>query len=127
MKNRFLAVEGNRLYQVTREDLQAIEQLVKEKYQTFDWNYGFSKDYSFQKDSRFPAGIVTVSMEISENAISEIELNGDFFGVKPMEELEEALKGVSYEENAVRTALQQVDLKEYMAGISVDEMLTAMF
>ncbi len=127
LQNRFLAVEGNTLYEVTAEDLQAIEQLVGEKYETFDWNFGFSKDYSFQKDSRFPAGTITVAMEISENVISEIEIAGDFFGVKPMEELEEALKGVAYEENAVKTALQQVNLKEYMAGISVDEMVSALF
>ncbi len=127
LKNRFLAVEGNSLYEVTAEDLQAIEQLVREKYETFDWNFGFSKEYSFQKDSRFSAGTITVSMEIRENAIWEMEIAGDFFGVKPLEELEEALKGVPYEEGAVKAALEQVNLKEYMAGISVDEMLTAMF
>lgn len=127
LKNRFLAVEGNTLYEVTAEDLQAIEQLVREKYETFDWNFGFSKEYSFQKDSRFSAGTITVSMEIRENAIWEMEIAGDFFGVKPLEELEEALKGVPYEEGAVKAALEQENLKEYMAGISVDEMLTAMF
>jgi lipoate-protein ligase A len=66
-------------------------------------------------------------MEIRENAIWEMEIVGDFFGVKPLEELEEALKGVPYEEGAVKAALEQANLKEYMAGISVDEMLTAMF
>lgn len=127
LKNRFLAVEGNAFYEVTDEDLKAIETLVKGKYATHHWNYGFSKDYSFQKDSRFPAGILTVAMEISENRISDIEIAGDFFGVKPLEELERELTGVFYEEGAVKAALEQVNLNEYMAGISVDEMLTAMF
>ncbi len=127
LKNRFLAVEGNQLYEVTAQDLEAIETLTREKYSTHAWNYGFSKDYSFQKDSRFPAGTLTVAMEISENAISEIEISGDFFGVKPLEELQEALKGTPYEEGAVKAALEQANINEYMAGISVDEMLTAMF
>ncbi len=127
LKNRFLAVEGNSLYEVTAQDLETIETLVREKYATYQWNYGFSKEYSFQKDSRFSAGTLTVSMEIRENTIGEIEIAGDFFGVKPLEELEQALKGVTYEEGAVKTALEQANLKEYMAGISVDEMLTAMF
>lgn len=127
LKNRFLAVEGNSLYEVTAKDLEAIEALTAEKYATYEWNYGFSKEYSFQKDSRFPAGTLTVTMEIAENKIEEIAITGDFFGVKPMEELERTLQGVLYEEGAVKTALQQVNLQEYMAGISVDEMLTAMF
>ncbi len=127
LKNRFLAVEGNVLYDLTREDVVAIEKLTREKYQTHDWNYGFSKEYSFQKDSRFPAGTLTVAMEISNNVIGEITISGDFFGIKPMEELEEALKGTPYEEGAVKAALQQVNVNEYMAGISVDEIVTALF
>ena len=127
LKNRFLAVEGNRLYEVTAEDLEAIEVLTKEKYATHTWNYGFSKEYSFQKDSRFPAGTLTVAMEIRENTIWEIEIAGDFFGVKPLEELEQALQGTPYEEGAVKAALQQVNLNQYMAGISVDEMVSALF
>lgn len=127
LKNRFLAVEGNRLYEPTAEDLEAIEALTREKYATYDWNYGFSKEYSFQKDSRFPGGTVTVSMEIVGDMIEEINLSGDFFGIRPMEELEGALKGTPYREDAVLLALQQANLQEYMAGISADEMLTAMF
>ncbi len=127
LKNRFLAVEGNSLYEVTAEDTQAIQKLQEEKYQTYEWNYGFGKAYSFQKDTRFPAGIVTVCMNIKEDKIAEISLKGDFFGVRDMEELEQKLAGTPYEEQRVRDALQQANLTEYMAGISVDEMLTAMF
>ena len=127
LQQRMLEKQGNQPYTLTIDDLEAIEFLKAKKYQTHDWNYGFSKDYAFQKETRFAGGIVSVSMNIHENAIAELSLRGDFFGIKEPEELERCLTGIAYEEKAVLKALESINLQEYMAGISPEELCNAMF
>ncbi|MBR3844643.1 MAG: lipoate--protein ligase [Clostridia bacterium] len=127
LMNRLLEDPENELYELTAEDMAAIGALQQEKYVTHRWNYGFGKEYSFQKDTRFPSGIVTVSLNIGQDTITEVSLKGDFFGIADVSALEEKLMGVPYEEEKVLAVLQQVNLQQYMAGISPEELLSAMF
>lgn len=48
IKNWFLNhFDGSTEYMITDNDILQIEQLVENKYQQWDWNYGYSPSYSF--------------------------------------------------------------------------------
>lgn len=124
---KVLSQPGSEMYELTPADQQAIETLYREKYSTEQWNYGFDKAYSFTKDTLFPTGLVTISMNIEENAIAALSVEGDFFGIREVADLEEQLIGTVYTPNAVLTRLKQVELSDYFSGISPEEFVTAMF
>ncbi len=122
-----LSLPGNRLYEPSREDHLAIEKLCNEKYRTAAWNYGFGKKFSFQKDTLFPAGLVNCSMNIEGDAITDIALNGDFFGTREIAQLEQQLVGTPYDRGILLEKLEQLQLEQYMAGISPEDLIKALF
>ncbi len=124
---KVLSQSGNARYELTPEDKAAIQKLYEEKYSTYEWNFGFKKDYSFNKDTLFSAGLVTVSMDIKEDKIAALSVKGDFFGIADVAEFESAMIGTAYEPTAVLHRLQTFDFSTYFAGITPEEFCKALF
>ncbi len=122
-----LAKPGNELYRLTAADESKIDRLYREKYHTYDWNFGFPKEYAFQKDTLFASGLVTVSMNIQANCIAAFSVHGDFFGIREVSAFEEAMVGTAYTPQAVLERFKQLEFSDYFAGITPEEFVKAMF
>jgi lipoate-protein ligase A len=122
-----LGGQDNELYELTPHDQEQIEILYREKYSTYEWNFGFKKDYSFCKDTLFSAGLVTLSMDIKEDKIAALSVKGDFFGIADVAEFEQAMLGTPYEPSAILERLNTLDFSSYFAGISSEEFIKAFF
>jgi len=89
---------GREMYEFTQEDIKKIEKLVKEKYSTWEWNFGTSPDYSFKNKKKFTGGTVEVNLNVEKGIIKDIKIYGDFFGKYDVSEVENLLKGVKHSE-----------------------------
>ena len=116
---------GAERYELTEEDHEGIAQLMSEKYETWDWNFGFSPNYNFQKAIKIPAGFIEVHLDVIKGTIEKAKIFGDFFAPKPIEELEEQLIGQHHEAEALRALLAAQDLTGYFGKVTTDEILTA--
>lgn len=114
--------EGAQIYEFTSEDIKAIEALEKEKYSTYEWNFGFKQEYTVTKDARFAGGTVTVCLQIKQNIIESIKIYGDYFGKKDISEIENALCGTAYKPDTVKARLQQFNIEDYMCNVKADEL-----
>lgn len=112
---------GSRKYELTEEDKAEIEKLREEKYATWDWNYGFSGNYGMQNEKKFPAGMVSVAMNVKNGRIEDIRLFGDFFGNGELSELEKAMVGLPLD-SALVEELKKLNVSYYMNGISPEEL-----
>ena len=63
---------GGEKYVVTDEDIAEIKKLETEKYDTWDWNYGFSPKYSYTNAAHFACGIVQLDMDIKNGVIEKV-------------------------------------------------------
>lgn len=108
-------------YGLTAHDIEEIQKLRNEKYATWEWNYGFSPEYTVRKEAKFEGGIVTAHMDVEKGRIKAIKLFGDFFGNGEISELEEALRGLPLDEN-LEEHLEKIHTEEYMKGIHADEL-----
>ncbi|MCL2068497.1 MAG: lipoate--protein ligase [Oscillospiraceae bacterium] len=113
-----------REYKLTEADREATDRLAREKYSSWDWNFGKSPDYTYKKYGYFPAGGVSVSLSAKNAAIKDIAIRGDFFGMREISVLESALRGIPHERAAIQKALESVKLGDYIAGITPDEFLS---
>lgn len=113
-------------YQLTPEDIAGIEKLVKEKYETWEWNFGFSPNYNFKKGIKIPAGFIEVHLDVVKGTIEKAKIFGDFFAAKPIEEVEEKLIGVKHEENELKKLFESTDLTAYFGKVETDEVLEAL-
>lgn len=109
---------GGDYYEITDNDLKEIEQLMKEKYQTWEWNFGYSPKHSFKNEKLFPCGIISVSLDAIDGKISDIKFSGDFFGKRDVSELENALAGVRHTFSDILSCLNSLPVDEYFSGIT---------
>lgn len=115
---------GAERYELTPEDHTGIEELMKEKYETWDWNFGFSPNYNFRKAIKVPAGFIEVHLDVVKGSIEKAKIFGDFFAPKPIEELEALLMGRRHEEEDLRTLLEATDLTDYFGKVTTVEILS---
>lgn len=118
---------GREMYEFTQEDIKKIEKLVKEKYSTWEWNFGTSPDYSFKNEKKFTGGTVEVNLNVEKGIIKDIKIYGDFFGKYDVSEIENLLKGVKHSEEEIKKVLSNIDINDYFANITVDNLIEVMF
>ncbi len=129
----FIISNANIMYgctsqEISTEDIKAAEDLVKSKYATDEWNFGKVRADSFSRQAKTPAGVVEVQMVFNnENQIEQIRFFGDFFSNKDVGQLEQALSGTPYAPYAVKEKLEQLNVAQYINGLSTEELMKVMF
>jgi len=114
-------------YELTEEDKKAIEQIVDEKYGTWEWNFGKSPKFNYKGYKRFVGGGVDVRLQVEKGLIDNCKIYGDFFGKEDIAVLEEKLKGVKYEDKAVEEELGNFPIGEYLGRITKEEFIMCLF
>ena len=121
LKEQVFAQNDIREYSLTETDQEAVLDLMREKYETWEWNYGFSRAYSIRREQKVAGGLVTVDMDVDRGMISEIHLSGDFFGSGDLRDLEKALQGVPLDEH-LADRLKELGIEKYIHGVSAADM-----
>ncbi len=115
--------ESAEIYTLTPEDIQGIEKLMKEKYETWDWNFGFSPNYNFNKAIKIPAGFIEIHLDVVHGFIEKAKIFGDFFASNAIEDFEQILIGKKHDLSEIKNLLSEVDLKQYFGNVTDDEIV----
>ncbi|MFO7829135.1 MAG: lipoate--protein ligase [Bacteroidales bacterium] len=115
------------LYEYSSKDIEKINQLVEDKYKTWDWNFGYSPKYDFEKLIRTNGGNLEIHLNVEKGIISDIKIYGDFFSEKDIIDIEKLFKGSKHKETDIQSLLQTVDFNQYFHSISISEFISAMF
>lgn len=110
-------------YVLTDEDLLGIKKLQQEKYETWDWNFGFSPNYNFKKAIKIPAGFIEIHLDVVHGIIDKVKIFGDFFASQPIELLEQELVGHKHDLNALTLKLSQLDLTQFFGKVTLEEII----
>ena len=110
---------------MSAEDLAAVDTLKREKYDTWQWNYGKSPQYDQISRKRFSGGLLELHMTVHHGTIQALRIYGDFLATTPVEPLEQALVGCSCREDAIRDILNQQDLS-CLGTITPDEFISVL-
>ncbi|MEC3606499.1 lipoate--protein ligase LplJ [Bacillus glycinifermentans] len=114
-------------YKLTDDDWKIINQISKERYQNWDWNYGKSPKFNLQHSKRFPAGSIDIRLEVHKGIIQECKIFGDFFGVGDVGDIEDKLSGIQYERKAIEEALEGIDIRHYFGNIQKEEFFDLVY
>lgn len=107
-------------YVLTDEDWVRVEELRSKYFNNPDWNYGKNPKFEFKQSKRTPAGQIEFSLNVEKNAIKDIKINGDFFGLGEISDVEKALVGVGYNREDLTTAFEAIDIRRYFGNVTVD-------
>ncbi|MBX9997490.1 lipoate--protein ligase [Priestia aryabhattai] len=114
-------------YKLTEKDWETIHQISKERYQSWDWNYGKSPKFNLQHSYRFPVGQIDVRLEVNKGKIDACTIYGDFFGVGDVQEVQGKLTGVRYEKASIEQALEDIDIPHYFGNITKEEFVELIY
>ncbi len=106
-------------YVLTDEDISQVEKLVKEKFSTWEYNFGGKTTFGTVKKKKLPAGLITISYEADRGMIKNASVTGDFFADDDISVLENALIGVRliYED-----IISSVTGKISVSGLTAEEV-----
>lgn len=112
---------------LSAEELEAVETLKREKYDTWAWNFGRSPKYSMSSRRRWPGGSLEVRAQVDEGIIQDIVFFGDFLAISPLDPLTKALRGCPFRAEDFGAVLDRFPLSEYFGAIQKGEILETVF
>jgi lipoate-protein ligase A len=123
------ALAGSGLQQetLTEQELAAVEELMRTKYDTWEWNFGRSPKYDLVNKRRFDGGSLEVGLHVEKGLIQSIGFYGDFLAVSSLEPLTVALVGCPFRQAEVSAILDRFPLQELFGSITRDEVLDTIF
>ena len=113
-------------YTYTEADLAAIETLTRGKYATDGWNFAASPRYTFSNSAKLSCGLVELSFDVAQGVITRLNICGDFFFIRPIEEFCEKMTGCEHIKEKIAGRISAIGPGDYFGRVSPEE-LTGLF
>ncbi len=99
-----------------------------EKYNNWEWNYGYSPNYSFEKLSNFPGGaFLDVKLKIEKGFIQKIDLDGNCIKFEAINSFEKHLLYTNHNKSAVLKVVKELNLDDYFNKLDANQLISALF
>lgn len=109
---------NSQAYLLTGADHRAIQKLCDERYDTWEWNYGFSPTCTIHRRARMEGcGLLDIYISVEHGVISALRFHGDFFSILEPDELASRFVGHRPEAVEYETVLADVDVSQYFVGL----------
>jgi lipoate---protein ligase len=115
------------MYAWTATDIHAINKLKAEKYDTWEWNFGYSPQYNYHQGVKTSGGTIELAMNVEKGEIMDAGFMGDFFNRRDVHELEMFLKGVRHDPESITKLLDALNIEEYFLGATREEIFRLFF
>lgn len=80
-------------YVINESDEETIYRLVKEKFTTWDWRYGYSPKYQFKNEAEIEGKKLSIQLEVKKGRIESCVLGGDYYSKEKAESISQKLIG----------------------------------
>ncbi len=110
-------------YELTDLEEQEVLKIKAKRNDAWEWVYGNNPEFTMKRSRRLLTGKVEANLLVIDNVIENVKFYGDFFGVKDVNELSEALKGVKYTRQDILSVLENKEIQSYFMGITLEETL----
>lgn len=111
-------------YCLTEKDTEAIDNLQKTRYGTWEWNYGKSPACTVHKSGRIEGcGKIEAYIQAEHGLITQISFCGDFFSLDEPDILARAFVGKRLTPGGIEGVLNDTDVSRYFVGATNRDVL----
>jgi lipoate-protein ligase A len=114
-------------YIFSKADMDRINKLVEDKYATWDWNYGYSPKYSFEKTIEILNGNIEIQMNVEKGIIADITINSNLLDKSDISFAEQKLIGINHEEHSILKALNDFPDNKFSKVLPLAEFIKSLF
>ena len=117
-------VEDTRFFELQAADREAIQQLVTERYSTWEWNIGREMTFDLVRRRRFETcGTVEFSLNVRDGVITDAAISGDFFADRNPSEICGKLLGLPLRRESIYAALSEMNIGTYIRNLELNELV----
>lgn len=113
-------------YHFSRSDLQIVNHTARQKYNTWEWIYGYSPKYSFENKIKLEDREIGIHLEVESGIIESAAISGDFFKDDEKHQLINALHQQKHEEEAIRKIMNHI-LPNQIHDDKIDRIVEGFF
>ena len=111
----------NRVHSLTATETEHIRNLSKEKFETWEWQFGYSPAYKFKNHVTVKQGTLIIQAEFEKGRFTLVNMEGNCFSGREISIIQEVLTGLPHVYESVEKAYLE-------AGIHIsDELIYAWF
>ena len=118
---------GTSSYELSTEDIRKINNLRDEKYLTWDWNFGYSPLYEFEKSFIINRELIHIRLSVSGGIIQKAIISGDYAGKRDKVTVEKLLEGSKHDQAEILERLESIPFSEYFSDITAPEFVKKLF
>lgn len=115
------------ILELSEEGQEKIRELACEKYASWEWTYGNRISYNVSNRKKYDGGMLETALNMQEGRIKECRICGDFMALRPVSDIETALRGCRYVYEDVEKVIGEFKIKEYFGKITKEEILECFF
>lgn len=104
---------------LSEEHLNGIKELVKNKYSQWQWNYGNSPKFYYEKESKILNKIVNVKLNVEKGIVVTCEITGNDL---PCKDIETAVRGSRYSYKEIISRLGYMGIIESTGNMDIEEL-----
>ncbi len=116
-------LKDSKVYNLTEEDIVAVNKLKEEKFESWDWNYGKNPVFNINRWKRFDGGRVDFKLDIKKGVIKGCTIEGDFFLSGDISKVENAFIDCKYVREDICKLLDSLDIDKFFYKITKDDLL----
>lgn len=113
------------IYNLSEEDRRNIQALSEDKYQTWNWNFGYSPDYTLKSVIYDGDERIELKVAVSGGFIREASFQGEHHGLLPV--AGKLLTGLPHREDTIREKLNNVKFEDHFKEIRLNEIINNLF
>jgi lipoate---protein ligase len=115
------------IYELTGSDNQNIHSLIKNKYSTWEWNFGYSPGYELNRMINISGNEVKINLKVEKGYIRKANITGNLLNQVLQEKLETDLTGQRHREDIILEILNQREFKDILERINKEEWIKVFF
>jgi len=116
---------NSQIYNLTDQDILAINKLIETKYSTWQWNFGYSPTYKLIKDFKIGKDNFKITLQVDKGIICSVSFETDLLNKKQAKELETLLVGCHHDFDEIIKRMMNKPILS--TNISIDQLIKELF